>query len=141
MKSLDFKKWKKSLLALSAVALFSFVGTESAHARYGAFVSSTGAGSFGAYGLSWNWRTPRAAVNSAVSSARYYNGGYLNGYRFKWWGHRGFEAGARGFNWDGSYVSFGWARGWRTRRGAVNYAVGRLGWNTYDLGYVSGFNR
>lgn len=128
-------KW---LLVASAFFLLTAGG---AHARYGAFAYSTGSGSYGAYGLSWNWRTAKAAVNSAVSTARYYNGGYLNGYRYAWWGHAGYEAGARGFNWDGSYVNFGWARGWRTRSGAINYAIGRLGYNTYSLGYASGFNR
>ncbi len=128
----------KLLLMVSAVCLLSASG---AFARYGAFAYSTGNGSFGAYGLSWNWRTANAAVRSAAKTARYYNGGYLNGYRYAWWGHRGYEAGARGYDYYGDYVRFGWARGWRTRRSAVNYAVNRLGYHTYDLGYASGFNR
>jgi len=127
----------KFLVVLSAISLFSVSGLL---ANYGAFVSSTGSGSFGAYGLSWNWRTANGAINSAVSSARYNNGGYLNGYRYNYWANRGFEAGARGFNYNTSYVSFGFAKGWNTRNSAINYAVSFLGYNTYSLGYVSGYN-
>ena len=128
----------KFLVVLATVSLLAVGGL---FARYVAFVYWTGGESFGAYGLSWNCRTANAAVNSAVSTATYYNGGPLNGYRFAWWRHRGYEAGARGFNYDASYVKFGWARGWSTRNGAINYAVGRLGYNTYSLGYASGYNR
>jgi hypothetical protein len=128
----------KLLVVVSAVSLLTVSGL---FANYGAFAYSTGSGSYGAYGLSWNWRTANGAIASAASTASYYNGGYLNGYQYAWWGHTGFEAGARGFNWDGSYVNFGWARGWRTRNGAVNYAIGRLGYNNYSLGYASGYNR
>lgn len=135
--SFTLSRSKKLILAATALVL---VAAGSAQARYGAFAYSTGSGSFGAWGLSWNWRTAGAAVNSAVATARYNNGGYLDGYRYAWWGHRGYEAGARGFNWDGSYVSVGWARGWRTRPAAINYAVSRLGYNTYSLGYTSGYN-
>jgi len=127
----------KFLAALSAITLFSASGL---FANYGAFVSSTGAGSFGAFGLSWNWRSSNSAINAAVSSARYYNGGYLNGYRYNWWGQRGWEAGVRGYNYDGSYVNFGYARGWSTRNSAINYANGFLGYNTYWYGRMSGYN-
>lgn len=128
----------KKVVAVVAAVLLITAG--SVHARYGAFAYSTGSGSFGAWGLSWNWRTAGAAINSAVSTARYQNGGWLDGYRYAWWSHRGWEAGARGYDWSGSRVSVGWARGWRTRPAAVNYAVNRLGYNTYSLGYVSGYN-
>jgi hypothetical protein len=57
----------KFLVALSAVTLLSVSG---AFANYGAFVSSTGAGSFGAFGLSWNWRTNNGAINAAVMAAQ-----------------------------------------------------------------------
>ena len=130
----------RSLKFLVVLSAFSILSMSGLFAGYGAFVSSTGSGSFGAYGLSWNWRTPNGAVNSAASSARYYNGGYLNGYRYNYWATRGYEAGARGFNYDGSYVNFGYAKGWNTRNGAINYAVSFLGYNTYSLGYVSGYN-
>ncbi len=125
---------------LSVVAAVGLLTTGGLFANYGAFASSTGSGSFGIYGLSWNWRTVNGAVNAAVNSAYYANGGYLNGYRYVWWGHRGWEAGARGFNYYGNYVNFGWARGWRTRGSAINYAVGRLGYNRYGLSYRSGYN-
>ncbi len=134
--SLNPLRSRKLIVVLAAIVVLA--GT--AHARYGAFAFSTGNGSFGAYGLSWNWQTAGSAINSAVSTARYNNGGWLNGYRYAWWSHRGYEAGARGYNWDGSNVSFGWARGWRTRSSAINYAVNQLGYNTYSLGYVSGYN-
>ncbi len=127
-------------LLVCAVAL-ALLTTSGLFARYGAFVYSTGQGSFGAWGLSWNWRTKNAAVRSAVNTATYYNGSYLDGYRFAWWNHRGYEAGARGYDYYGDYVRFGWSRGWRSRGAAVNYAVNRLGYNTYDLGYASGYNR
>ena len=128
----------KFLVVASAVCVLTVSGL---FANYGAFVYSTDSGSYGAYGLSWNWRTANGAINSAASTARYYNGGYLGGYNYAWWGHNGYEAGARGFNWDASYVAFGWARGWRTRNGAVNYAISRLGYNNSSHGYASGFNR
>lgn len=131
----------RSLKILAVVSAISLLAGSALFARYGAFVYSTGSGSFGAYGLSWNWRTVNGAVNSAAATARYYNGGFLDGYNYAWWGHRGYEAGARGYNYDGSYVRFGWARGWRTRGGAVNYAINRLVYDTYSLGYASGFNR
>jgi len=137
MNTYSKSKWIKSLLVLSTLAL---VGMGSAKAYYGAFVSSTGYGSFGIYGLSWNWLTPGSAVNSAVAGARNSNGGYLNGYRYNWWANRGYEAGARGFNWNRTYVSFGWARGWSTRTSAVNFAYNQLGWNTNGLSYRSAYN-
>jgi hypothetical protein len=134
------RRTRPLLLAAAATLALLLVPKES-KADFGAFAYSNGPGSFGAYGLSWNWRTPNAAVNAAAASARRNNGGFLDGYRFAWWGNRGWSAGARGYDYYGDFVRFGWARGWRTRNGAANFAINRLGWETYGLGWVAAFNR
>ena len=130
-------KIAKLAALITMVCLFS---TTEASAKYGAFAYSTGSGSFGAFGLAYNYSTSSSAASAAVSYARSANGGYLNGYKYVWWSNRGYCAGARGYNYDGSRVSVGYAYGWSSANSAVNYAYGKLGSNTYSLGYYYGYN-
>ncbi len=119
------------------------VFTPDAGARYGAVAYSTGEESFGAVGLTWNWRTRSSAITGAIRQAEDSNGGYLDGYKTYWWSYRGYNAAARGFSEDGEFVKFGWSYGWKTSRGAINAALKKVSSYYYpvDRGYVYGYNR
>jgi hypothetical protein len=130
---------KTKLLLTVLTCLLVFTSNASAR-RYGAIAYSSGEGSFGVTGLAWNWGTSSAAVSRAIGKARDINGGYLNGYRSYWWNHRGYNAAARGYSEDGSYVKFGWSYGWRTSSGAVNAALNKVYYYPYQRQYIYGYN-
>lgn len=120
----------KYLVAVMGL-IFSQFAVSEADAKYGAFAYSTGSGSFGAFGMTWNYRTSSAAWSAAVATAKSRNGGYLNGVRGGWWSHRGWAAGARGWTSNKRGVKFAWNYGWKTASAAVNSAVNRV----YNAGY------
>lgn len=131
----------KTKLVLTLLLSFTILVSD-AGAHYGAIVYSTGEGSFGSTGLASNWGTRSGAINAAIRLARDASpDGYLDGYRSYWWNFRGYNAAARGFNEDATFVKFGWSYGWRTANGSINAAMNKVYNYPYNREYVYGYTR